>query len=472
MVLQLKRGWAASTYAIVCSFCISGLAAQSAPAVAAVEAEVTVVHSFASAPVTGLTDGRGPGTGPIRALDGNLYGTTYYGGQNIRPGITSGGGTVYRITPGGAASVLHSFGADGADGVAPGGLMQASDGNLYGVTSAGGTYGFGTIFRLTLGGTYTTLYSFGATAGDGRNPHATLVEGPDGKLYGATDSGGAHNGGTLFRISRDGSYFRLHSFSDDRRSPGGSRPDGGLVVGEDGAFYGVTTLGGEYGAGTFYRMTAAGTVTVIHEFGACPEDSAGPIGALTLGPDGNFYGVSDHGGSYPNSGTVFVISPAGETRVLYAFPPEPHFFPWVGVAQGLTVGRDGNLYGVTVYGGRNVDDFGGRGTAFMITPQGAFTTLHSFGGSGDGAHPITGAFALGSDGSLYGVTWDGGTADAGTVYKLSVTGATPAVYPGRVIPTCQAAGPAKTAYGAVNLTLLLLYLLMTAVRATRAGRAG
>jgi uncharacterized repeat protein (TIGR03803 family) len=249
---------------------------------------------------------------------GNLYGTTFQGG-------TSGLGTVFRIDPAGRETVLHSF-TGGADGASPqGGLAVGADGNYYGTTSEGGLYGGGAAFRMTPGGVFTRLYSFGSATGDGLGPGATLVLGPDGNFYGTTFEGGQYGAGTVFRISPDGSESLVYSFSGGGLpgSNDGANPASGVIVGSDGNLYGTTLGGGAYGGGTVYRVSPApqgAQEIVLYSFSGSPgflgsQDGASPQGNLLEGTDGSFYGTAPFGGA-DNGGAVFKL-----TSVLGAHQP-------------------------------------------------------------------------------------------------------------------------------------------------------
>jgi uncharacterized repeat protein (TIGR03803 family) len=173
-------------------------------AIASLAQVLTTLHSFTGYP----NDGTGPASALARGSDGDYYGTTGAGGDNCMP---SGCGTVFKITPGGTETTLYSFCSQNncADGWTPtAGLVQATDGNFYGTTYAGGTsthcdYGCGTIFRITPGGTLTTLYSFCSRRGcsDGQLPDAALVPAPGSNFYGSTGEGGTSNDGTVFRLT-------------------------------------------------------------------------------------------------------------------------------------------------------------------------------------------------------------------------------------------------------------------------------
>jgi len=207
-------------------------------------------------------DGAYPLAGLVQGSDGNFYGTTYYGGTNYV-------GTVFRISPSGSETVLYQFGGSPTDGYGPqAGLVQGSDGNFYGTTYYGGTNYVGTVFQISPSGAYTNLYSFGSSPTDGYNPQAGLVQGSDGNFYGTTSQGGtnfdlnslAYDFGTIFRISPSGVYTSLFSF--DSEPNGEVDPVAGLVQGSDGSFYGTTSGGGPQGGpgGVFQGDGYLGTI--------------------------------------------------------------------------------------------------------------------------------------------------------------------------------------------------------------------
>ena len=377
----------------------------------------TNLHSFGSSP----TDGRYPQAGLVQGSDGNFYGTTLQGGTNTN--CRDGCGTVFRISPSGSNTTLYSFAGSPNDGNYPGGvLVQGSDGNFYGTSFYGGTSancngGCGTVFRISPSGSEMTLYSFVGSTNDGFNPSSVLVQGGDGNFYGTTYSGGTNGDGTVFRISPSGSETNLHIF-------GGQPNDGyapnGLVQGSDGNFYGTAQGGGTQNHGTVFRISPNGSYTNLYSFGG-PHDGGGPEGVLVHGSDGNFYGTTQKGGTndIPSGGrgTVFRISPDGSYTNLYSFGSSPSdgTEPQGGVVQG----SDGNFYGTTEDGGTNDIPDGGLGTVFRITPNGSYTSLYSFGSPNDGYYTVAG-LVQGSDGNFYGTTQQGGTNNYGTVFKLTV----------------------------------------------------
>ena len=242
--------------------------------------------------------GAGPSAGLIQGSDGNFYGTTYADGANSA-------GTVFKITPAGDESVLYSFGAF-PDGSGPSaGLIQGSDGNFYGTTSSGGTNITGTVFKLTPAGAETVLHSFKGIA-DGARPVASLIQGNDGNFYGTTEgAGGDKNAGTIFKITPAGVESVLYFFG---APPDGQAPSASLVQASDGNFYGTTNVGGTNGTGAVFMLTPAGTETVLYSFGtASGTDGLHPQGGLIQGSDGAFYGTTFEGGAF-GFGTVFKIN--------------------------------------------------------------------------------------------------------------------------------------------------------------------
>ncbi|MGH9257978.1 MAG: choice-of-anchor tandem repeat GloVer-containing protein [Vicinamibacterales bacterium] len=211
------------------------------------------------------------------------------------------------MTSEGVQTVLHSF-TTGSGGHTPvAGLSNASDGYLYGVAYYGGTNDFGTIFRIAPNGTgYATLHSFAGGAADGQYPGTKLRNVPDGTLYGSTGAGGSGGLGTLFRYDPASDVLSvLHSFAGAPAD--GSYPSCRLRVGHDGNLYGVTFYGGDFDLGTFFRITPAGELTVLHSF-AGGTDGQSPNSSLLVTPDGDFYGTTVTGGP-TNKGTIYKIRP-------------------------------------------------------------------------------------------------------------------------------------------------------------------
>jgi uncharacterized repeat protein (TIGR03803 family) len=369
----------------------------------------TTLHSFKV-----FSNGANPWSALVQGSDGNFYGTTFFGGTN------GGNGTVFKISTNGALTSLYSF-TGGNDGSKPdAGLVQGSDGSLYGTTIYGGTNDAGTVFKISTNGALTSLYSF--TGGnDGSGPEAGLVQGRDSNFYGTTTGGGTNGGnGTVFKISTNGALTSLYSFTGTND---GARPYAGLVQGNDGSFYGTTWGGGTNGGqGTVFKINTNGVLTTLYSF-AGGNDGAYPFAGLVHGSDGNFYGTTSAGAYYSpplgeGYGTVFKISTNGSLTTLYSFTGTNDG----GSPNGLVQGRDGNFNGTTGGGGTYTNQSSyGCGTVFKISANGVLTSLYSFTGTNDGGGPN--GLVQGSDGNFYGTTWGGGTNGIGTVFKISTNGA-------------------------------------------------
>lgn len=231
----------------------------------------TVLHEFTS------DDGRHCNMGLTLGNDTNFYGACYDGG-------TSNEGEIYKVTTGGVLTILHSFTNSGSDGAAPNAPpIQAGDGNFYGTTIAGGTNHDGTIYKLTPAGTLTTIHSIAYPA-EGGSPGTALVEGSDGSLYGTTEEGAV-----IFKVTTAGKYTVLHTFAV---TGDGALPLGALVQGKDGNFYSTTQLDGVNAEGTVFKMTPAGAFTVLENFDETVDGQGQPWVGLVQATDSNFYGVS------------------------------------------------------------------------------------------------------------------------------------------------------------------------------------
>jgi uncharacterized repeat protein (TIGR03803 family) len=296
--------------------------------------DLITLHTFCTQ--TGCPDGSFPYFGLAQGPDGNFYGITDQGGAHSH-------GTLFQMSPTGKFVTLYSFCAQNQclDGSDPyGGLVLASDGNLYGTTRDGGTDGSGTIFRITLGGTLTTLYSFTGRS-DGASPAATLVQATDGNFYGTT-YGGASNYGTIFRITPSGTLTTLHTFN----GTDGGASQNGLIQAADGNLYGTSKFGGAAQDGTVFKVTTDGSLTTLHEFTG--PDGGGPNSALIQAADGNLYGTTEAGGTSGHDGAIFMITSTGQYVNLYELPSSGFGNNLYG---GLVQGTDGGLYGQTQLGG-------------------------------------------------------------------------------------------------------------------------
>jgi uncharacterized repeat protein (TIGR03803 family) len=358
----------------------------------------TVLHSFNS-----NVEGAQPWSSPIPASDGNLYGVTTVGGAN-------GMGTVYKITTSGTLTLLHTFA--GSDGNGPWGeLIQGSDGNLYGTTRYGGTNGLGTVFKMTPGGTLTILHSFAGGA-EGQWPIGGVIQASDGSLFGGTLNGGPASAGTLFQIKTNGAFVTRYSFG----SNDGSGPNG-LIQGQDGNFYGATIWGGsDDGDGTVFQFTPAGVLTTLHAFSG--SDGSVLQSTPVQGSDGNLYGVASRGGAHYH-GAIYKVTTAGKFTGLYAFPGSSDGET---LSPSLMIAKDGNLYGTAHWNGGDFDSGNvyrvtPTGTKTILH---SFAFMHGYGNNEEGAYPNS--LLQAKDGYLYGTTTQGGNYAAGTIFKISTGG--------------------------------------------------
>jgi uncharacterized repeat protein (TIGR03803 family) len=385
--------------------CVVGTLVSAFPVIATAQVPLNIVHSFSNT----TTDGGFPSASLIETADGVFFGTTTEGGP-------SGTGTIFKMTPAGTVTTLHTFG-DVPDGEFPSGpLLHASDGNFYGTTSGGGPAFGGTVFRMTPDGHVTILKTFDlfGSGPEGHNPSGGLIEATNGYLYGTTTNGGASNRGTVFKMTLDGTVTTLHEFA----ITDGAIPQASMLQGADGNFYGTTMSGGGglgcggIGCGTVFRMTPDGVVTVIHAFQGAGTDGDSPQTHLIQARDGNFYGTTYLGGG-DNAGIVFRVTPLGALTVVHEFQSLTEGFNPRDLIQAI----DGYFYGTTKYGpGRGCGGFG-CGSVFRMAPGGAITTIHTFTGTPDGANPYAGLVEA-SDTTLYGTTSSGGDVFEGTVFRL------------------------------------------------------
>ncbi|HTB85261.1 MAG TPA: choice-of-anchor tandem repeat GloVer-containing protein [Candidatus Sulfotelmatobacter sp.] len=375
----------------------------------------TELYSFSALTNSDNGDGADPESDLTVGPDGDLYGTTVGGG-------TYGAGAVFKISTNGTFTALASFA--GNTGYNPyAGVTAGPGGSLYGVVTSGGTTGYGTAYKVSSGGQFTLLNNFSYFP-NGANPQAPLIQGPDGNFYGTAAGGGtnllqtgpssyqAESFGTVFELSTNGAFTMLAYFAGTN----GANPYGGLTIGPGGNFFGTTSAGGISNSGVVFELfTNNGALIALTNFTGV--NGAFPYEGLTLGLDGNFYGTTEGGGSN-NNGTVFQVTPAGALKTLVYFNGTNGANP----NDGLTLGRDGNLYGTTY---TSTPD--NSGTVFQITTGGAFTNLYTFVRTNfaftHGQHPV-GGLAQGLDGCLYGTTALGGVNNSaeGTLFKITTNG--------------------------------------------------
>jgi uncharacterized repeat protein (TIGR03803 family) len=328
-------------------------------------------------------------------------------------------------------TLVNFYGTNGAQPYA--GLMLGADGNFYGTASAGGSNGLGTVFAMNTDGQFTTLVSFDGTNGakPGAIPLGGLTQGFDGYLYGTTSAGGSNDLGTLFAVSALGHFTTLASFAGTN----GAGPQCVLVQNPaDGNFYGTAYYGGAFGFGAVFSLTpppfpgppagpgfasplrTAGGMSLLASFDSA-NTGAYPAAGLTLGYDGNLYGVTSAGGSVYDSGTFFLAGPTnGLLLPLFSFSETNGASPQAPLLLSNYETTNGYyyFYGTTVGGGTN-----GDGTIFGITAFGGSTNLQSVSLAGtNGASPSAGLI-VGADGNFYGTTLAGGAHKSGAIFSFN-----------------------------------------------------
>lgn len=332
---------------------------------------------------------------------------TLYGTTQFGGDWSTGGGTVFAIAPNGKERVLHNFG-QASDGESPAGDLLVLNGTLYGMTTYGGKYGEGTVFSINAMEQERVLHSFGK-GNDGKQPMGGLTL-LNGLLYGTTSEGGTrYSTGTVFSITTSGVERVIYDF--DGSDAGGISPRAGLTA-VKGILYGTTSNGGSCDAGTAFRMTTTGTEHVLHTF-SCYNDGSGPDAKLIAVKD-TLYGTTFEGGdSKYNSeteGTVFSLTLNGKEHVLHSFGKAGD---GIGPECSL-VAVNGTLFGVTPEGGTN-----NKGIVFSVTQSGTEHILHNFGPAPDGEGPNAGLLYL--NGMLYGTAGEGGKSwyGNGAVFQIS-----------------------------------------------------
>jgi uncharacterized repeat protein (TIGR03803 family) len=304
----------------------------------------TVLYSF-----TGGADGQYPYAALVRDAAGNLYGTTQYGG-------TSSIGVVFKLSAAGTETVLHSF-TGGADGALPyGGLFRDAAGNLYGTTESGGTANLGVVFKISKTGKETVLHSFTGAANDGSEPaSAGFYMDAKGNLYSVTSHGGTSGEGVLYKLSPRGKLTVLHSFAAGTTD--GCYPYGTPAVDTRGNMYGATGGCGTSNMGVVWKVSKNGTETVLHNF-AGASDGQSPLAGVIVDAAGNIYGTTNTGGA-SGFGTAFELDKNGKLTLLHTFTGGTDGKYLYG---GLILDPKGRIYGTTINGGT-----GGYGTVWRIT---------------------------------------------------------------------------------------------------------
>jgi uncharacterized repeat protein (TIGR03803 family) len=371
-------------------------------------------------------NGSHPVAGLIADSSGNFYGTTDFGGQY-------GYGTVYELSPNGSGgwteTVLHNFQANGVDGTHPFSTLTFDNaGNLYGTTYSGGVHSYGTVFELSPSGgawTESILHNFNIVdnVGDGAFPYAGVFFNSAGAIIGTTYAGGSTGYGEIYKLTPngDGTWAKssIHYFGSTGTD--GRNPNSNLIADAQGNLYGMTYSGGTTNTGTVYELLPNGSggysEKILHSF-TQGTDGINPLqSGLVFDSNGALYGTCSAGGG-SNFGTAFKLTPNGSggwaKSIIHNFGAgtdgqNPY--------SGLIIDGQGNLYGTTFNGGSL-----GFGTVFKLAPNGSGgfteTILHSLFAGSDAAHPY-GPLVLDSQGDLYGTSYYGGASNLGTVFEIT-----------------------------------------------------
>ncbi len=361
---------------------------------------VSTIYQFSSGTNPNL-----PAGVMAQGQDGNFYGVTLSGGGPANQGA------IYNISPGGVLTSLHDMAQ--SDGTTCSGLTLGTDGNFYGTCHNGGANDYGTLFKVTPAGDLTVLHNFAAqgSTSDGCIPYAPPIQATNGDFYGTTAFCGANNYGTVYKLTLAGAYTMLYSFQGP---PNDTVLPLGLIEGTDGDLWGVGN-GWIVSGGGVFKITLAGKESLVYTFQPNPDgayvDGEGPDANLIQGSNGDFYGTTEEGGS-ANEGTIFQLTAGGKETVLYSFPNQTDgAYP----SLPLTQGPNGLLFGAAT-------DCAGGGCAqaglFDITTKGAYKNLYLYplvcSNCGQPEAPLL----LSTDGTFYSTTEQGGIG-VGSFYSLS-----------------------------------------------------
>jgi hypothetical protein len=377
----------------------------------------TVLHTF-----TGTSDGFAPIGGVSLDTSGNLYGSATFGGDRGECNPT-GCGVVFKLTHGGGGWVLqplYSFqgGADGAYPESP--VVRSADGSFYSTSTGGGSFGYGTVFRLQpppsacksalCPWTKTEIYSLMGSGGYGNAPTGALLLSA-GNIYGVSVGGGSPGyDGTVYELTPDGGGWTESVLNGSLTSPAG-----GVIFDSSGNLYGTCATGGAHNDGFVYQLVRSGSAWTLNTLVSfAGGDGSRPWGGLVMDAAGNVFGTTSMAG--PNGGgTVFELTPQDGGWIfttLYSFSPQ------AGQPLGtLTIDSQGNLYGTTN---------AGFGSAFKLAPGlggWTYSVLHSFTGGSDGANPSNAGVTLDSNGNIFGTAGGGGSQNCidgcGVVFEIS-----------------------------------------------------
>jgi uncharacterized repeat protein (TIGR03803 family) len=373
----------------------------------AVQAQAQTVNTLYNFSSNNSTQAILPAGTMAQGRDGKFYGISQSGNGCCQ-------GWFYKISSTGVLTSLHAMAQ--SEGTNCSGVTFGTDGNFYGTCVSGGLVNGnpgGTLIRVTPTGTVTVLHNFVevGTTTDGCSPYSPPIQGIDGSFYGVTLGCGTFSAGTVYKLTLAGAYTELYSFQGGPSDV--QYPYGGLVQGTDGNFWGMGYEGGAVdGNGGVFKITPAGKETLIYSFQGQGIDGQNPYGSLIQGIDGNYYGTTLAGGT-EQFGTVFQLTPKGGEKILYDFPSQADgAYPRL----PLTQGPDSLLYGIaTDCAG------GGCGQAglFTITTKGVYNNLYLYPlGQPNSFQPVS-PLLLSTNGTFYSTTEQGGTQNAGSFYSLS-----------------------------------------------------
>jgi uncharacterized repeat protein (TIGR03803 family) len=393
---------------------------------------LTVLYDFCALP--NCADGSSP-SGLVLGPDGGLYGTTNFGGANTGSPCY-GAGTFFKMEAT-TVKTLYSF-CDPAinytDGGFPNGMVLGRDGNFYGTTGGGGNALSGTVFKITPEGMLSTLWTFcTSTCTDGENPNATVIQGLDGNFYGTAQEGGTYGWGTIFKITPKGALTTLYSFCAQSGCPDGATPIVPLVQAANGDFYGTMRGGGTTNTGIVFKISPAGAFETVYSFCAQPNCADGnfPWSGLIQATDGNLYGTTFLGGTNDNCpggpvcGTIFKITTAGVLTSLHSFDGTDGDQP---IENGLFQATSGKLYGQAYSGGTSSACSGGCGTNYGLSVglKPFVQTLPTSGKAGETIQilgtDLSGATSVAFNGTMATFSVTSGTLISATVPAGATTG--------------------------------------------------
>ena len=344
-------------------------------------------------------EGNQPKSKMVIGSDGDFYGISSAGGTN-------NAGTIFKYSEAGF-EVLYNLSPSTDGSNSNGDMVEISNGVFIGTTASAAEFNGGSIFRFSLDDGFSTLHNF-QPALDGGNPSGAIAFNNN-IIYGTCSNGGSAGFGTCFSYNLNGLFSVQHNFEGGEM---GAYPQGGLIFGNDGMLYGTTQFGGAHSQGSIFRVNPTGNVfEIIYDINSATSDGRYPFGRLVESSNGVFMGTCSEGGTN-GTGTIFKVTASGEfTRLKNLQSTNDGGFP----KSGLVKGNDETLYGVTEFGGLN-----GFGTIYSITEAGAFAKITDMEFSQDGSNP-RGSLAFDGNNLLVGTGSSGGANNFGTIFTLDIS---------------------------------------------------